>query len=148
MDRHRLRPRPLARRDRRRVRAAAPYTVLALGARLAEALAAVHTAGLVHRDIKPGNVLLALDGPRLIDFGIARVGGATALTATDVVIGTPGYLAPEQAHARDEEVGPPSDVFALGCVLAYAATGRPPFGGGTATRSTGGRLPARASRAS
>ncbi|MFF3363826.1 bifunctional serine/threonine-protein kinase/ABC transporter substrate-binding protein [Streptomyces misionensis] len=108
-----------------------PYTVRALGARLAEALAAVHGAGLVHRDIKPGNVLLALDGPRLIDFGIARVGGATALTATDVVIGTPGYLSPEQARARDEKVGPPSDVFSLGCVLAYAATGRPPFGGGT-----------------
>ncbi|MGW3266282.1 bifunctional serine/threonine-protein kinase/ABC transporter substrate-binding protein [Streptomyces sp. NPDC001056] len=107
-----------------------PTTVRALGARLAEALAAVHAAGLVHRDIKPGNVLLALDGPRLIDFGIARVGGATALTATDVVIGTPGYLSPEQARARDEEVGPPSDVFSLGCVLAYAATGRPPFGGG------------------
>ncbi|SEB77353.1 Serine/threonine protein kinase [Streptomyces misionensis] len=108
-----------------------PDTVRALGARLAEALAAVHAAGLVHRDIKPGNVLLALDGPRLIDFGIARVGGATALTATDVVIGTPGYLSPEQARAREEEVGPPSDVFSLGCVLAYAATGRPPFGGGT-----------------
>ncbi|WP_372404740.1 bifunctional serine/threonine-protein kinase/ABC transporter substrate-binding protein [Streptomyces luteireticuli] len=109
-----------------------PASVRALGARLAEALAAVHAAGLVHRDIKPGNVLLALDGPRLIDFGIARVGGATALTATDVVIGTPGYLSPEQARARDEEPGPPSDVFSLGCLLAYAASGRPPFGGGGA----------------
>ena len=106
-------------------------TVRALGARLAEALTEVHAAGLVHRDVKPGNVLLALDGPRLIDFGIARTGGATALTASDVVIGSPGYLSPEQARAGAGPVGPPSDVFSLGCVLAYAATGRRPFGTGT-----------------
>ncbi|MEV6079591.1 ABC transporter substrate-binding protein [Streptomyces sp. NPDC052069] len=105
-------------------------TVRALGARLAAALVAVHGAGLVHRDVKPGNVLLALDGPRLIDFGIARHEGATALTATDAVIGTPGYLAPEQASAGP--VGPACDVFSLGCVLVYAATGRRPFGDGAA----------------
>ncbi|MEV5257691.1 ABC transporter substrate-binding protein [Streptomyces anulatus] len=103
-------------------------TVRALGSRLAEALVAVHEAGLIHRDVKPGNVLLALDGPRLIDFGIARHEGATALTTTGAVIGTPGYLAPEQASAGPP--GPPGDVFSLGCVLVYAATGRPPFGEG------------------
>ncbi|MFE9727822.1 bifunctional serine/threonine-protein kinase/ABC transporter substrate-binding protein [Streptomyces sp. NPDC005794] len=103
-------------------------TVRALGVRLAGALVAVHAAGLVHRDVKPGNVLLALDGPRLIDFGIARHDGATALTATGAVIGTPGYLAPEQASAG--ESGPAGDVFSLGCVLVYAATGRRPFGQG------------------
>ncbi|MEU7034704.1 bifunctional serine/threonine-protein kinase/ABC transporter substrate-binding protein [Streptomyces sp. NPDC046237] len=106
-------------------------SVRALGARLADALADMHEAGLVHRDVKPGNVLLALDGPRLIDFGIARSAGATALTATDAMIGTPGFLAPEQARvAGAGAVGPPSDVFSLGCVLAYATTGRRPFGTG------------------
>ncbi|MFE5296078.1 bifunctional serine/threonine-protein kinase/ABC transporter substrate-binding protein [Streptomyces sp. NPDC056632] len=106
-------------------------TVRALGARLADALHDMHGAGLVHRDVKPGNVLLALDGPRLIDFGIARVTGATALTATDAMIGTPGFLAPEQARVMGAgEVGPAADVFSLGCVLAYALTGRRPFGTG------------------
>lgn len=106
-------------------------TVRALGARLASALADMHDAGLVHRDVKPGNVLLALDGPRLIDFGIARSAGATALTATDAMIGTPGFLAPEQARvAGSGEVGPTSDVFSLGCVLAYTLTGERPFGTG------------------
>ncbi|MFM9613022.1 bifunctional serine/threonine-protein kinase/ABC transporter substrate-binding protein [Streptomyces niveiscabiei] len=106
--------------------------VRVLGSRLADALTAVHAAGLVHRDVKPGNVLLTLDGPRLIDFGIAHASGATALTAPDAVIGTPGFLAPEQARARGGEVGPASDVFSLGCVLAYAASGRRPFGAGHA----------------
>ncbi|MCM2393879.1 bifunctional serine/threonine-protein kinase/ABC transporter substrate-binding protein [Streptomyces albipurpureus] len=101
-----------------------------LGVAIARALAAVHAAGLVHRDVKPGNVLLAVDGPRLIDFGIARTVEETVLTAPDMVVGTPGFLAPEQAEARGDEIGPPSDVFALGCLLAYAVTARLPFGSG------------------
>ncbi|MEU9344108.1 bifunctional serine/threonine-protein kinase/ABC transporter substrate-binding protein [Streptomyces sp. NPDC048278] len=104
--------------------------VRTLGAALAAALDDVHRAGLVHRDVKPANVLLAADGPRLIDFGIARAVGATALTTDGSVIGSPGYLSPEQARGRT--VGPPSDVFSLGCVLARTATGRPPFGAGGA----------------
>ncbi|MFF9841061.1 bifunctional serine/threonine-protein kinase/ABC transporter substrate-binding protein [Streptomyces sp. NPDC013740] len=105
-------------------------SVRILGGAVARALAAVHAAGLVHRDVKPGNILLAVDGPRLIDFGIARVTGETGLTSADMVVGTPGFLAPEQAEARADEIGPASDVFALGCLLAFATTGRPPFGTG------------------
>lgn len=104
--------------------------LLCLGAALAEALKGVHACGLVHRDVKPANILLAADGPRLIDFGIARAVGVTALTADGSVIGSPGYLSPEQARGRT--VGPTSDVFSLGCVLAHAATGRPVFGVGGA----------------
>ncbi len=103
-------------------------SVRVLGAGLAEALAAVHALGLVHRDVKPSNVLLTLDGPRLIDFGIARATEGTAsLTATGVSIGSPGYMAPEQILSR--QVTGAADVFSLGAVLAYAATGRPPFPG-------------------
>ena len=101
-----------------------------LVAGLAEALNAIHGAGLVHRDLKPSNVLLAADGPRVIDFGIAKAVQSAGLTATGMVVGTPGYLSPEQI--RGDEVGPPSDVFALGAVLVYAATGRGAFGDGDA----------------
>ncbi|MFI1177739.1 serine/threonine-protein kinase [Streptomyces melanogenes] len=104
------------------------HAVRALGAGLAEALAAVHALGLVHRDVKPSNVLLTLDGPRLIDFGIARATDGTAsLTATGVSIGSPGYMSPEQILGKG--VTGAADVFSLGAVLAYAATGAPPFPG-------------------
>ncbi|WKD30647.1 bifunctional serine/threonine-protein kinase/ABC transporter substrate-binding protein [Streptomyces xanthophaeus] len=100
-----------------------------LGKALGQALAVMHEQGLVHRDVKPGNVLLGMDRPRLIDFGIARGGEHTALTSADAVLGTPGFLPPEQAEGRPAE--PAGDVFSLGCLLAYAATGRLPFGTGT-----------------
>jgi len=104
-------------------------SVLALAKGLAEGLAAVHAAGVVHRDLKPANVLLAPDGPRLIDFGISRAAEASALTRTGLLVGSPGFMSPEQAEGRP--VGPPSDIFSLGAVLAFAATGQGPFGTGS-----------------
>ncbi len=95
---------------------------------LAEALVAIHGAGLVHRDLKPSNVLLADDGPRVIDFGIARALEHSALTEAGIVFGTPGYLSPEQVIGG--KITTQSDVFALGSVLVYAATGGGPFGEG------------------
>jgi DNA-binding beta-propeller fold protein YncE len=106
-------------------------SVLMLAAGLAEGLEAVHAAGLVHRDLKPSNVLLASDGPRIIDFGISCAMESTAVTRTGQVVGSPGFMSPEQADGR--EVGPASDVFSLGSVLAFAATGEEPFGTGPAT---------------
>src|SRR5579859_6449763 len=108
----------------------AENAVWRLAAGLADALRAVHGCGLVHRDLKPGNVLLAADGPHVIDFGISRAFEGTQLTSAGMVVGTPGYMSPEQAEGQ--QAGPPSDVFSLGCVLAYAATGNAPFGGGSA----------------
>jgi hypothetical protein len=99
-----------------------------LAAGLAEAIAAVHACGIVHRDVTPGNVLLAIDGPRLIDFGLARALGSSNMTATGIVIGTPAFLSPE--HVRGEPVGPPSDIFSLGSLMIFAATGAGPFGSG------------------
>jgi serine/threonine protein kinase/sugar lactone lactonase YvrE len=98
-----------------------------LGAQVAEGLAAIHACGLVHRDLKPGNVILAEDGPRIIDFGIAVQGQAPKLTASGIVLGTFAYMSPEQARGLPS--GPATDVFALGGMLAFAATGLPPFGG-------------------
>ncbi|TDC75746.1 serine/threonine-protein kinase, partial [Actinomadura sp. 7K507] len=100
-----------------------------LGVGLASALSAIHGAGIVHRDMKPGNVMLVDSEPVVIDFGIAQTAEATRLTATGMVIGTPGYLAPEIIEGED--AGPPSDVHAMAGTVAYAATGRPPFGSGT-----------------
>ncbi|MFF2897859.1 protein kinase [Streptomyces sp. NPDC057966] len=100
-----------------------------LGAGLARALAAVHAAGIVHRDVKPGNVMLAADGPRLIDFGIARDSGATPLTTTSRMVGSPAFMSPEHV-AGSGRVVPASDVFCLASLLCYAVTGRDPFGDG------------------
>jgi outer membrane protein assembly factor BamB len=96
-----------------------------LAAGLADALRAIHATGLVHRDLKPANVLLASDGPRVIDFGISRAVTDTRLTATGAIIGTPSFMSPEQVEGKATE--PASDVFSLGSVLAFAACGAAPF---------------------
>jgi serine/threonine protein kinase len=96
-----------------------------LGAALAEGLAAIHACGLIHRDLKPGNIVLADDGPRIIDFGLARSAGLATLTASGTLIGTFPFMSPEQV--RNQPVGPETDIFSLGSVLAYAVTGRCPF---------------------
>ncbi|MFF7095355.1 serine/threonine-protein kinase [Streptomyces rubradiris] len=106
-------------------------SVRILAAGLAQALADIHAAGLVHRDLKPSNVLVTIDGPRVIDFGIARAletaaPGEEGLTRTGALVGSPGFMAPEQV--RGDRITPASDVFCLGSVLAYAATGSLPFG--------------------
>ena len=106
---------------------------LALAAGLAESLSAIHAAGVVHCDLKPSNVLLSPDGPRVIDFGISRAAGPgmSTVSAAGVgwVTGSPGFMSPEQALGG--EIGPPSDIFSLGAVLSFATTGRGPFGRGS-----------------
>ncbi|MFF3289000.1 PQQ-binding-like beta-propeller repeat protein [Streptomyces sp. NPDC003023] len=103
-----------------------PAELRRAGAGLAEALRDIHRAGVVHRDLKPSNVLLAADGPKVIDFGISRPVDSDLRTETGKLIGTPPFMAPEQFQ-RPREVGPEADVFALGAVLVHAATGRGPF---------------------
>jgi eukaryotic-like serine/threonine-protein kinase len=104
-------------------------STLALAAGLAEGLGAIHAAGVVHRDLKPSNVLLAEDGPRVIDFGISEAAEASAVAGANVLIGSPGYMSPEQVLGAD--IGPASDMFSLGSVLTFAATGTGPFGTGS-----------------
>jgi len=103
-----------------------PRSVLSLAAGLAEGVSAIHAAGVIHRDLKPSNVLLAQDGPRIIDFGISSAAEATSLTGTGYMIGSPGFMSPEQAEGLT--VGPASDIFSLAGVLIYAARGEGPFG--------------------
>ena len=100
---------------------------LAIG--MATALAAIHQAGIIHRDFKPGNVLVGPDGPRVIDFGISRALDVSMSLTGGQAVGTPAYMAPEQFHA--ERIGPAIDVFAFGGTLTYAATGQSPFGSDT-----------------
>ncbi|MFT7836501.1 protein kinase [Saccharothrix sp. BKS2] len=104
-----------------------PRDVASIGSQVASALAAAHNAGIVHRDIKPGNVLLGNEGTvKITDFGISRATGDVTVTATGMLAGTPAYLAPEVAKGYDP--GPPSDVFSLGSTLYAAVEGAPPFG--------------------
>jgi hypothetical protein len=103
---------------------------LTLAAGLAEGLEVIHAAGVVHRDLKPSNVLLAADGPRIIDFGISHTAGSSGLTRTGWVAGSPGFMSPEQAEGIP--AGPAIDIFSLGSVLVFAVTGSEPFGSGTA----------------
>jgi WD40 repeat protein/serine/threonine protein kinase len=108
-------------------RAAALIEALACG------VAEAHRRGIVHRDLKPGNVLLAAEGtPKITDFGLAKLLATdSGLTATDSIMGSPGYMAPEQAEGKTKQVGPPADVYALGAILYELLTGRPPFRGAT-----------------
>jgi hypothetical protein len=108
-----------------------PATVLPLAAGLAEGLNAIHQAGVIHRDLKPSNVLLAPDGPRIIDFGIASAMDATSLTGAGLMVGSPAFMSPEQAQGQP--VGPASDMFSLAGVLTFASRGQGPFGTGDTT---------------
>ncbi|MCP3821360.1 serine/threonine protein kinase [Streptomyces sp. A3M-1-3] len=116
-------------------------TLYAFATGTAQALAAIHSAGVVHRDVKPQNVLLTQAGPRVLDFGIAHAADGTSVTRTGVLTGTPGWISPE--HYRSGVTAAEGDLFAWGALVAYATTGRLPFGTGTleavAYRVTSGR---------
>jgi tetratricopeptide (TPR) repeat protein/tRNA A-37 threonylcarbamoyl transferase component Bud32 len=120
-----------------------PQAAAELIERLALAVHAAHEHGIVHRDLKPANILLEREGagpaglgiPKITDFGLAKQSDAEELTATDAVLGTPSYMAPEQAAGKTRDVGPGADIYALGAILYEALTGRPPFRGATLTET-------------
>ena len=105
-----------------------PDMMYGLATGLAEALTAIHTAGVVHRDLKPSNVILGHDGPKVIDFGIAQALDATSVTRTGMMVGSAGFMAPEQVTGR---AGQAADIFAWAVTLTYAASGEMPFGTGS-----------------
>jgi serine/threonine protein kinase len=105
-----------------------PDSVLVLVAGVAEALQSIHGAGVIHRDLKPSNVILAADGPRVIDFGVARAVDSTSMTQTGFRLGTPAFMSPEQV--RGQSVTPAADIWSLGVLAAFASIGELPFGGG------------------
>jgi serine/threonine protein kinase len=109
-----------------------PEMLFGLATGLAEALTVIHAAGIMHRDLKPSNIILTDAGPKVIDFGIARRQDTTAMTQTGMMIGSMGFMAPEQISGRP---GPEADIFAWGVTVAYAATGRSPFGAGNTPHS-------------
>lgn len=102
--------------------------LLGLAAGLAEALVAIHKTGVVHRDLKPANIILSPSGPQVLDLGIATAADDSALTRTGMLVGSPGWISPEQYLGQ--KAGPAGDVFAWGALVVFAATGRPPFGTG------------------
>jgi serine/threonine protein kinase len=104
-----------------------PDMLYTLATELAEALTVIHAAGIMHRDLKPSNIILTDAGPKVIDFGIARRQDTTGMTKTGMVVGSMGFMAPEQISGHP---GPAADIFAWGVTVAYAASGRSPFGGG------------------
>lgn len=121
-------------RERLQGRPLPPRAAAALIEKLARAVHHAHQQGIVHRDLTPGNILLAADGePKITDFGLAKqLAGASSLTATGAVLGTPQYMSPEQARGKTKMVGPAADIYALGAVLYEALAGRPPFVGANA----------------
>ena len=124
---HRVRRRSVAGRVHRRHGLLGPDMLYGLATGLAEALTVIHAAGIVHRDLKPSNVILTDAGPKVIDFGIARALDAMSMTKTGMMVGSAGFMAPEQISGRP---GPTADVFVWGVTVAYAATGQSPFGTG------------------